>query len=604
MSIAKGGAPGEVLGDREILLGEAPAGARDRERERPEHVAVAGERRDDGRAHAEDARHRDELLVGRLLLGEPAGNVLDQLRATGGERTRDPARGLCPDGPALVHAPGEPRHRRIGVGNADVADLAVVEHVDRAPVGEPRDGELHELAERVLHVERLGQRDTGIGEERERLLALAVLGEIEERRDGRDDLAGGVAHRLGRQRDDAGRAVRADHVDLGVGRRLAGERAVDELRVGPGDRVLGRAGAEQLLGTLIREQQLAGGGLRDDHAERQLAHERREPLALAVGLLIERGVVERERDAAGDLRGELRRVLVRQRTRLPAERQCAERAPADVQGHREHRADADGLHRDPVFGTPVGVVGQRLGRLHELRLAGPDRDRHGRLAPEGGRIPLHDARRSLHLGIRVDDDEPAHGVTLDEVDDALIGQLRDDEIGERAQRGVGLERARELLADRGEQTERAAAAPLRVVDTRARSSAYAHCSPSVVAKARSSSPKTWPRAKRKPSAPSVRSPARNGTDAVGAPLPPLSGKRPSRALVEKDRRAELDGLADRRRAREREAAPVGDLGLLEAVRGDELDRRVVGDSAARPCRRRRPAARGPRRVPPRRPPRP
>ena len=86
---------------------------------------------------------------------------------------------------------------------------------------------------------------------------------------------------------------------------------------------------------------------------------------------------------------------------------------------------------------------------------------------ERGRVALHDARRGLHLGIGVDDDEPAHVVARDEVDDALVGQLRHDEVGERAQRRVGLERARELLADRGQQAERAAAAALGVVHARA-----------------------------------------------------------------------------------------------------------------------------------------
>ena len=94
--------------------------------------------------------------------------------------------------------------------DADVADLAVVEHVDRAPVRESRHGELDQLARACAAVERLGEDDAGLGQERERLLALAVLGEVEERRDGRDDLAAGIAHRLGAERDEAARAVGAD----------------------------------------------------------------------------------------------------------------------------------------------------------------------------------------------------------------------------------------------------------------------------------------------------------------------------------------------------------------------------------------------------------
>ena len=119
----------------------------------------------------------------------------------------------------------------IGVRDAQRADLAVVEHVDRAPVGESRHRELDELRERVLQVERLGEHDAGLGQERERLLAPAVLGQVEEGGDGGDDLAAGVAHGLGAERDEAARAIRADHVDFDVGRRLASEREVDELGV-------------------------------------------------------------------------------------------------------------------------------------------------------------------------------------------------------------------------------------------------------------------------------------------------------------------------------------------------------------------------------------
>ena len=207
-------------------------------------------------------------------------------------------------------APGQPRGLGIGMGDADGADLAALEHVDRAPVGQARNRELDELRQRVLQIERLGEHDAGLGQERQRLLALAVLGEVEERRDGRDDLAAGVAHGLGAERDDAVRAVGANDVDLAVRGRLALQRAVHELGVGPRDRALGGAVPEQLLRALVGEQQLARGGLGDDHAERQLAHERSQSLALAVRLLVERAVVDCQRDAAGDLPGELLRVLV------------------------------------------------------------------------------------------------------------------------------------------------------------------------------------------------------------------------------------------------------------------------------------------------------
>ena len=247
------------------------------------------------------------------------------------------------------------------------------------------------------------------------------------------------------------------------------ERAVDELGVRAGDRALRRAVPEQLLRALVREQQLARRGLGDDHAERQLAHERGQALALAVRLLVERAVVERERDAARDLRGELpsdrRRAAsaachpkvsapsVRPRTssgiasivRMPT--RLAPRRGARGCGRRASgRSTVDAT----TCGTPV-----RIATATGVSLV------------EHGRVALQHARGLVHLRIGVDDDEPAHVVARHDVDDALVGERRHDEVGERAQRRVRLERARELLADRGQQAERAAPAPLGVVDARA-----------------------------------------------------------------------------------------------------------------------------------------
>jgi hypothetical protein len=117
------------------------------------------------------------------------------------------------------------------MGNADVADLAALEHIDRAPVGEPRHRELNEILERLLEIERLRQDGAGLGQERERLLPLTMLGEVEERGDGRDDLAAGVSYGLGAERDDAARAVGADDLDHVIRARLSLERPVHELGV-------------------------------------------------------------------------------------------------------------------------------------------------------------------------------------------------------------------------------------------------------------------------------------------------------------------------------------------------------------------------------------
>ena len=86
---------------------------------------------------------------------------------------------------------------------------------------------------------------------------------------------------------------------------------MDELGVGAGDRALRRAGPSRACARSFVNSSLRDERLGDDHAERQLAHQRGEPLALAVRLLVERAVVEREPDAPCDLRGQLRQVGIR-----------------------------------------------------------------------------------------------------------------------------------------------------------------------------------------------------------------------------------------------------------------------------------------------------
>ena len=282
----------------------------------------------------------------------------DELRAAGAERRRHATRGLRPDGAARAQAAGQARGLGIRVGDAHGADLTALEHVDRAPVGELRHRELDELGQRVLQVERLAEDDAGLRQEGERFLALAVLGEVEEGGNRRDDLAARVAHGLGAERDDAARAVGAHDLDLVGRRRLSCQRQVHELGVRSRDRTFRCAVSQQLLRALVREQQLARRGLGDDHAERQLPYERGQALALAVRLLVERAVVERERDAPRDLRGELPLILVGRCLRPPPEGQRAERSSAHEQRRREHGADPHAFHRDAMLRAPVGAVRQ------------------------------------------------------------------------------------------------------------------------------------------------------------------------------------------------------------------------------------------------------
>ena len=244
------------------------------------------------------------------------------------------------------------------------------------------------------------------------------------------------------------------------------ERLTDECQVGCAR--LGRAcRAEDLLGARVREHLPAGRRLGDQDAQRQLADERAEALAFAVRLLVERAVVDRERDAPRELLGELDVLVVERALALPAERQRAERPSAHHEGRGQHRAQLDRLHRRTVLGAPVRAVGQLLRQRHELRPALADRDRHRRVAGDLRREALERARGLLQRGIGVDDRAALDRRAVHEIDDTLVGDRRDHELGERAKRGVRVERAREVLADRGEHGERLPRAALGVVQARA-----------------------------------------------------------------------------------------------------------------------------------------
>ena len=151
----------------------------------------------------------------------------------------------------------------------------------------------------------------------------------------------------------------------------------------------------------------------------------------------------------------------------------------------------------------------------------------------------------MHLRIGVHDDEPAHVVADHDVDDALVGQRRHDQVGERAQRSVRLERARELLADRRQQAQRAAPAPLGVVHACALERvgallAHGHCELALVVvedvAAREAESECADRLVGDPQR--HRGRGRAAALDIGEEALPLT-------LVDEDRPAALDGLADR-----------------------------------------------------------
>ncbi len=212
-------------------------------------------------------------------------------------------------------------------------------------------------------------------------------------------------------------------------------------------------------------------------------------------------------------------------------------------------------------------------------------------------VLLHHARRLLHLGIRVDDDEPAHAVVLDDVDDALVGQIRHDQVGQGAQRGVGLERARELLADRGQQAERTAAAPLRVVDAGALERISALLAqrdrerPLLVVEdvpALEAEPECADRASlRRAAAPTRWAPRGRRSRGSGSRARPRSGRPARRARS--PRRSACACVSGKRRQ-----LPIS---VVREARASRPSRRPCRRRwAARPCPRRRRAGRVPRRA--------
>ena len=187
------------------------------------------------------------------------------------------------------------------------------------------------------------------------------------------------------------------------------------------------------------------------------------------------------------------------------------------------------------------------------------RPRPASRSPDRARTAPCTRAASCTCGVGVDDDEPAHAVVLDDVDDALVGQVGHDEVGERAQCRVGLERARELLADRRQQAERSASAALGVVHASALERDRRTARRASPRRPAPRSSKTCPRSKRNPSAPSVTSPTRSGTRRRGrAAAAALGEARLALALAQEHGLAALDRLTDRSALREREAAPAGE----------------------------------------------
>ena len=161
------GRPGCEVARQRDVLGLEPTVRRQRRRQRDRTDRAPA----DGQRHAhvrEDLKVADGLEHHRIR--DPGakhlvGQVLDDQRLAFADDRTDPGGVVDPRGLELEQALRGPEVRRLP-GERERADRAVrLEQVDRAVVRDGRDREIGDLLDRVLEVERGGERGARLGEE-------------------------------------------------------------------------------------------------------------------------------------------------------------------------------------------------------------------------------------------------------------------------------------------------------------------------------------------------------------------------------------------------------------------------------------------------------
>ena len=194
------------------------------------------------------------------------------------------------------------------------------------------------------------------------------------------------------------------------------------------------------LGQLVRQQAL-------------LEHQGGLPLRLE-----QHRVVDGDRDPARDRAEQvavIRAVPPSAPVREPGQGQAhdAQQLAPGVQRKRDHRA-----HRDVETRPQAVRAGCRIGAFVQVRDDEDFRPRHGLLAemtfgvmdllPDGG---PRSGRRLPAAGVGLD--PPDQLVALEQVDEAMIGELRDEHVGDVAQSRAKFERAAEALPDALQQPD-------------------------------------------------------------------------------------------------------------------------------------------------------
>jgi len=127
------------------------------------------------------------LVVADRVVQELLGNLRKELGQAGADHVADAVRGVGLGWVALLKLLGPAHLPGILVRDHQPLDLAVLaEHVDRTPVREGRNRELHQARERLLELQRRREQLARLGDEREALasgsLCLVQAGALERER--------------------------------------------------------------------------------------------------------------------------------------------------------------------------------------------------------------------------------------------------------------------------------------------------------------------------------------------------------------------------------------------------------------------------------------
>ena len=310
--------PRELACEREVELAEAPARLAGTERDRAQHPAPRLERHDDVGHRLQTAVEREVVLVDGGVGQSLLSRILDEVRLAGGQHLRDRMGLVRIRRIVLAELAQQLRPLWVAVRDHDLAQPAVVDHVDDAVVGEPRHEQSRERIEGCVDIDRRSEDGTRLVDELRPLARLPIGGDVVDDVD--HVLDGAVAGDDRRRADErpALLTVRqepvADEALLGLagddratvwevvgGERLPvvadHEEALHQLRPGEPEQLVARRQPEQARGGVVRigerpvhalRRDPLGDVVEDDIEPDSARRERGEVLAARIVLLVPR----------------------------------------------------------------------------------------------------------------------------------------------------------------------------------------------------------------------------------------------------------------------------------------------------------------------------